>query len=220
MTAVATSEAFRPSHASAPPHYKKAIPSLKRLAMAASAEEATKHDLVLCWTDNFDKETEINLQTVPGWQLGTVLEQEQDYSFVTLGRDDNPFHKGDLVRLHRTRVFSFCNDPTAQEAETQPRYVETFFASIGGLRGGARNDYEVFMAWKVTGPYTTQYEFTSLVTFAAIPNSPRMVVLAVIVNKHVTYGPTVLLCREDSLPEESSLARGKPVRARVPFEIR
>ena len=43
--------------------------------MAASAEEATKYDLILCWTDNFDKETEINLHTVKGWQLGTVLEQ-------------------------------------------------------------------------------------------------------------------------------------------------
>lgn len=189
--------------------------------MAASAEEATKHDVVLCWTDKFDNETHINLQTVPAWQLGIVLDVEQDYIFVTLGSDDNPYHKGDLVRLHRTRVFSFLNDPTAQEAQTQPRYKETFFASIGGLRGGARNDYEMFMAWKVTGPYTTQYEFTSLVTFPAIPNSPRMVVLAVIVNKPaVMNGPTVLLCREDSLPEESSLARGKPVRARVPFEIR
>jgi hypothetical protein len=112
------------------------------------------------------------------------------------------------------------NDPTANITTSghEAKTMQTFYASIGGLRGGQRNDWELFLGWgrdfAKLQAFQTQYEFGSLVTLRAVEKSSVYVVMAVIVNVHPANGPTALLCLKDDIEKTD---RDSPVRVLVPI---
>jgi hypothetical protein len=161
----------------------------------------------------------------PLLQIGTFLGfdgGEEDHAWIALGEKgaeaDYPFHRGNMVRLHRTRYFGFKADPTACPSTTGARDTtkQTFYAAVQGLRGGQRNDVECYMGWSRENPglgmWETQYEYGSLVTLRGIDSSSQFVVMAVVVNRLADNGPTALLCRKDDLEK---CATDLPVRSLV-----